>query len=150
MIEIRTVSIEDVLSDPALKGLLEEYGREVAFENGPEPSPDFDRYKVLEKSGMFHVLGCYDGEALIGFMTVLTTVLPHWGRMMGVSESYFVPVACRKTGAGLALLREGEKLAHKLGAQYFLVSAPVGGRLAEVLPHVGYDETNRVFLKGLG
>ena len=149
MIDIRKVSVDSVLSDPDLISLLTEYGREVSFEAGPKPKPDFERYKVLEKSGSFHVLGCYDGNTLIGFMTILVAVLPHWGRMMGVSESYFVSSAYRKTGAGLALLHKGEIFAKELGAEYFLVSAPVGGRLEEVLPHVGYDETNRVFLKAL-
>lgn len=30
-----------------------------------------------------------------------------------------------------------------------MVSAPAGGRLAEVLPRSGYRETNRVFLRAL-
>lgn len=149
MCEIRKISVEQIEAEPTFSDMLRSYGKEVSFGNGLEPCVDFSHYKTIEKSGCFHVLGCYHNGVLIGFMTVLVTVLPHWGKKMGVSESFFVVDEHRKTGAGLKLLHEGEQLSKELGAMYFLVSAPKDGRLSSVLPHVGYDETNRLFFKRL-
>jgi GNAT superfamily N-acetyltransferase len=67
--------------------------------------------------------------------------------MVGVVESFFVGKAYRKSGAGLRLLHEAEKYALKNNLPGLLVSAPFGGDLAVVLPHVGYIETNRVFFR---
>jgi GNAT superfamily N-acetyltransferase len=78
---------------------------------------------------------------------VLKPVIPHYGVAIAVTESFFVGKEYRKSGAGLKLLRAAE--AHAEGAPGLLVSAPVGGTLAEVLPHLGYRETNRVFFKEL-
>ena len=68
---------------------------------------------------------------------------------LAVVESYFVASKHRKSGAGLALLREAERIASDRGAHALLVSAPHGGRLADVMPRVGYRETNRVFFRSL-
>ena len=82
-------------------------------------------------------------------MFLLVPVLPHFGRKVGVSESYFVAAEYRKTGAGLRLLHAAEEAAREAGAVGVLVSAPTGGILERVMPGVGYRETNRVFFKGL-
>jgi hypothetical protein len=47
----------------------------------------------------------------------------------------------------LYLLREAEALARELGSPAFVVTAPFNGTLAQILPPLGYAETNRVFSK---
>ena len=64
-----------------------------------------------------------------------------------LSESFFVEMSQRKSGAGLKLLRTAEKFAKDFGAPGIFISAPYGGTLAEVLPMAKYRETNRVFYK---
>lgn len=106
-------------------------------------------YGVLEKSGVFHTIGAFLADKLIGFVTVLVSIAPHVGVFMAVTESLFVAKEHRKTGAGLKLIRQAEACAVERGAPCLLISAPLGGNLAEVLPHVGYTETNRIFFRKL-
>jgi GNAT superfamily N-acetyltransferase len=74
--------------------------------------------------------------------------MPHYSVRIAVGESFFVSAEHRKTGAGLKLLKAAEDYAKEINSSGLLISAPLGGNLAEILPHVGYVETNRVFFKG--
>jgi hypothetical protein len=78
---------------------------------------------------------------------VLAAPLPHYGRTVAVSESFFVAKAHRASMAGLKLLAAAEALACRIQSPGLLVSAPSGGRLAELLPKCGFVETNRVFFR---
>jgi hypothetical protein len=81
-------------------------------------------------------------------MFLLTPTLPHFGKMVGVAESYFVAAAHRKTGAGTQLRQAAEAAAAAAGAVGMLITAPSGGRLEQVMPRVGYRETGLTFFKG--
>ena len=105
-------------------------------------------YYQLESAGVLQSFGAFLNDAPIGFITVLSTIMPHYGVCLSVSESFFVLKDFRKTGAGLRLLRMAEERAKSVGAPGLLVSAPFGGVLAGVLPHVGYAPSNTVFFKG--
>lgn len=87
-------------------------------------------------------------DMLIGFIVLLTPVLPHYGAAIAVAESLFVGGAHRKTGAGMLLIRRAERRAREARSPGMLFSAPSGGRLSVLLPRIGYRETNRVYLKG--
>ena len=106
-------------------------------------------YKILEDSGALCCFGAYQGETMIGFITVLTHVMPHYGALIATTESFFVAKAYRKTGAGTLLRQTVERHAQGRGAAGVLICAPYGGQLAKVLPRAGYRQTNQVFFKGL-
>ena len=91
----------------------------------------------------------WDGE-LIGFITVLVSVLGHYGFSVAVSESYFVAKEHRHTMAGLKLLVAAEEKTKALGALGIYVSSPTGGALDKVLERSGYAETNRIYFKRMG
>jgi GNAT superfamily N-acetyltransferase len=146
-IAIRPITVAQFFDAPNCDALLAEYAAESATEGLPAPEPHRAIYEAMEQSGMFHLIGAFEGDELAGFLVLLVSVNPHYSAVIAVTESYFVASAHRKAGAGLALLHEAEALAAKLGAVGFLVSAPSGGRLAEVLPRMGYRETNRVFFR---
>jgi GNAT superfamily N-acetyltransferase len=147
---IRTSTVAELEAAPSFLDLLAEYAAESAIEGLPTPSAKMETYHHLERSGFLHVLAAWAGDTLVGFITVLAAPLPHYGRTVAVSESFFVAVKHRGTGAGLKLLRAAEELAAKLGSPGLLVSAPYEGDLFKVLPRVGYAETNRVFFKAVG
>ncbi len=147
---IRASTVAELEAAPAFPDLLAEYAAESAIEGLPPPSAKMETYHHLERSGFLHVLAAWAGDTLAGFITVLAAPLPHYGRTVAVSESFFVAQEHRGTGAGLKLLRAAEALAAKLGSPGLLVSAPYAGDLFKVLPRVGYVETNRVFFKAVG
>lgn len=143
-------SVAALERDPDLRALLAEYAAESAIEGLPCPAAKFETYRELEERGLLQVLSAKDDGRLIGFLTLLAPVLPHYGITVAVTESFFVAGARRGTGAGLKLLRAAEELARHAGSPGLLVSAPFEGDLFKVLPRVGYTETSRVFFKRLG
>lgn len=149
MIVVRKCALGEVQGDANFPALFREYGEESAIAGLPSPDEKLAAYRAIEASGIFHIFGAFLGDALVGFIAVLLPVIPHYGVAIGVTESFFVAQGHRKTGAGIKLLRAAEELAREAGSPALLVSAPYGGRLAEVLPGLGYRETNRVFMRSL-
>lgn len=152
MASIRRCTIAEIEAMPNIHKLLDEYAAESSpsIKGVPSPAAKVDMYKAMENNGTLCVIGAFHEDALIGFIIILKPLLPHYSIVIAVAESFFVAKAHRKTGAGLKLLQTAEDYAKGIGSPGLLVSAPFGGVLAEVLPHVGYVETNRVFFKGFG
>lgn len=146
---IRRCTVADMADAPNIADLLAEYGAESAIEELGPPAAQLDTYRQMEAVGALHLLGAFDGDALVGFLVMIVSVLPHYGACIASTESFFVARAARKSGAGLKLLHEAEQLAKSLGAAGFFVSAPMSSRLEKILPGVGYRETNRVFFRRL-
>lgn len=134
---------------PGLAELLAEYAAEAANHEIGAPNPQWPAYRAMEATGMFHTFGAFRDGQLAGFLFLMTPVLPHFGKKVGVTESFFVGAAHRKSGAGTQLRLAAEDAARAAGAVGIIMSAPTGGKLDQVLPHVGYRETNRTFFKGL-
>lgn len=146
-LEIKQCSILDLKAADNFDDLVEEYAAESAVPGLPHPSVKIEMYVLLGNSGAMRFWGAYFNNELIGFITVLAPVIPHFGVQIAVSESFFVTSRRRNTGAGLKLLRLAEAYAASVGSPGLLISAPLGSILAEVLPRVGYVETNRVFFR---
>lgn len=144
---IEKCTFAEIEADPNFPALLNEYAAESAIEGMPPPKIEPGTYHRLEAAGILHIFAAKASGRLVGFIFVLATVLPHYAKLIAVSESFFVAKAHRMSGAGLKLLKAAEDKARELGAAGPLVSAPSGGHLAEVLPRLGYVETNRVFFR---
>lgn len=149
MIVVRKCTLAEAQGNANFPALAREYAAESAIAGLPPPDEKIAAYHAIEASGIFHIFGAFLGETLVGFVAVLLPVIPHYGIAVGMTESFFVASEHRKSGAGIKLLRAAERLAHDAGSPALMVSAPFGGRLAEVLPGLGYRETNRVFMREL-
>lgn len=150
MLVIRPCTADELFGAPNAGALMAEYAQESAIAGLPEPNPVRATYQALDQAGFLTALGAFVGDELVGFIVALTSMNPHYGVPMTVVESYFVASAHRASGAGLRLLREAETASVIAGSTGILVSAPSGGRLAEVMPRSGYRETNRVFFRRFG
>lgn len=148
-VTVRSATVAEIEGAPNIGALMAEYAAESAHPGLGQPEAQWALYSQMEALGALHILGAYQGDALVGFLFVVVHVAPHYGRKAGTTESYFVTSSARKTGAGLKLLQAAEKLARDLGAVGLFVSSPVGSRLEQVLPSIGYLETNRLFFRGL-
>lgn len=148
-VEIRSCTVAEMEHAPNLADLLAEYAIESAIPGMGPPKAQLETYRQLEAVGALHLFGAFQGDALVGFLVMIVSVLPHYGALVASTESYFVACKARKSGAGLKLLQEAENLARILGVAGFFVSAPIGGRLERVMSGKGYRETNRVFFRGL-
>lgn len=150
VVTVRKISVAEAFANEAFPSLCREYAEESSIAGLPDPREKLSAYQALEASGsvVFCAYGAFLGDILIGFVVLLTPVLPHYGAAVAVAESLFVGGAHRKSGAGMLLVRQAERRAREVHSPGLLFSAPSGGRLAVLLPRIGYRETNRVFLKG--
>lgn len=142
-------SVADIAVSPNLDALLAEYAAESANDEIGPASPQVDTYRALEVAGVLQAFAARADGRLVGFLFLLIPTLPHFGKVVGVVESYFVASAYRGTGAGLKLRVAAEEAARSAGAVGVLLSAPSEGRLSMILPRSGYRETNRMYFKGL-
>ena len=148
MIEVRLTPTRTIAADANFEAILAGYAAESALKGAPDPACQMELYNSMYDNGFIHPLAAYRDGELVGVLLLMCTVLPHYGCQIATAESYFVLEEHRDTGAGIKLLRAAEDLAKDLGAKGVLISAPFGGRLAEVLPRSGYKESNRVFFRG--
>lgn len=147
MIEHSTVG--RIMGAHEFPALIAEYAVESSAAGLPKPNPQISTYQHLESLGLLHAFAATEGSALTGFLSFLTPILPHYGVLMAVSESFFVASEYRSGGDGLRLLRAAEDHARDLGARVLFVSTPMGGKLFEIMPRRGYVEASRVFCKRL-
>lgn len=148
MVSIRKCLFSEIAENRNFPVLAHEYAEESSLAGLPDPDEKAASYRLLQYSPIFNAFGAFDEDLLIGFAFVLTPIIPHYGVAIAVTESLFVGKEYRRSGAGLKLIRAAEGLAKDLQTPGILFSAPSKGQLAEVLPRMGYRETNRVFLKG--
>jgi hypothetical protein len=146
---IKQVNCEQLAKDPKFTELIEEYADESAIAGMPRPNYQFGLYRMMEMAGDFHLLAAYVDDVLVGFLTLVINTVPHYGKRVASTESYFVTQSHRKGGPGLDLLRAAEWLSKANGAVAIMVSAPTGGKLARVMPRAKYKHTNEVFFKEL-
>lgn len=146
---VRRISVTEAFTHSTLPALCREYAEESAIYGLPDPQEKLAAYQALEAGGsdVFCAYGAFLDDMLIGFIVLLTPVLPHYGVAVAVAESLFVGKAHRKTGAGTLLIRRAEQRAREMRSPGMLFSSPSGGRLSVLLPRIGYRETNRVFFK---
>ena len=144
---IREITIDELEATSGFTDLLDEYAEESAIAGMPPPAARMDTYRVLQEHGLLFVYAAMEGHRVVGFISVLASVLPHYGRTVAVAESFFVAKAARSSLAGLKLLAVAEDKSRALKSPGLLVSAPYGGKLFELLPKLKYTETNRVFFK---
>jgi len=148
--EILQATLDDMLAAPNWWALVDEYAVECGNSGIGKPSMQVDTYRMLEAAGALKILAAHHDGELVGFLFYLLTVLPHYGKRVAVSESFFVAHAHRDTGAGLALLKAAEGSALEAGATGLLMSAPVDGPLESLLAAKRYENTNSVWFKRLG
>ncbi len=144
---IRKATMADILEGKNSEYVLGEYAKESSIKGMPTPTAKLDTYYHLENLGLLRVFCAFDDDSLVGFITILSTIMPHYSIVLSVAESFFVLKSHRKSGAGIKLLRLAEGVAREVGAPGLLVSAPYGGALAEVLPRCGYNPSNIAFFK---
>lgn len=140
-------SVAEIEASPEFAAMAPEYAAESQIGGMPPANPQWETYRAMESLGLLHVFSATLDGKLIGYLSLLVAVLPRYGVPIVVSESFFVGRKHRKTGAGLKLIEAAEEKTRELGATVLLVSAPVGGDLAKVLPRKGYTAGDVVFLK---
>ena len=147
-LEVAPCRIDDVRTAPNFAELKEEYAAECAIRELPWPQVNWQTYHILEQAGVLHIYAARVDQGLVGFVILLTSMSAEYGVPLTCTEAFFVAQASRGTGAGLKLLATAEAKARALGSPGLAINAPIGGRLADVLPKRGFREVGRCFFKG--
>lgn len=149
LIEIRTASLAELIGAPNFQQLIDEYAAESAMPEIGTPCADLAMYQAIESAGLLSVACALHDDVIVGFIVLLVNRLPHYGKTIATTESFFVTPTYRKGGVGQRLLSLAERMAKEKGAEAILVSAPKGGRLEPVMPTWGYRASNTVYAKAL-
>ena len=148
--EIQPATVDELLAAPNWWALLDEYAAECGNTGIGKPEMQIDTYRMLEANGALKIVAAHHDGELVGFVFYILAVLPHYGKLVAITESVFVSPAHRDCGAGLMLIKATEEAALEAGAVGLLVSAPTGGSLDQLLAAKRYEHTNAVWFKRLG
>lgn len=149
MTTIRKISFDEISARPEFATITQAYADESKIEEMPPHNLNYDSYRRLEQMGMYHCYGAFVEDNLVGLVTVLVTMIPHYSVLIASTESLFVDEKHRKGGTGLKLIKAAEECAKENGAINLFVNAPMGGRLVQVMPRIGYRECQRIFCRRL-
>lgn len=145
---IREVQFRTILDAPNAESLLAEYAAECSLPELGTTNPNAEMYSRLEAGGM-RTLAVYDGEILVGFATLLTYILPHYGKKVAATESIFV-AAEHRPRIGNELVDFIEQEARKNDCAAVLYSAPAGSRFSRMLSLLPkYRHSNDVYVRKL-
>ena len=106
----------------------------------------------MEKAGVIQCFAAYalPGNLLVGFVSVLTAIMPHNGRRIAVGESIFVDSRYRNTGAGNSLLLAAEQYATKAECKVLTWLPRIGSAFDKVLSRrPGYALTHSQYTRWL-
>ena len=113
-----------------------EYAKDVQYPD-LKPDPDWDQYERLEAAGVLRPVGLFDGERLIGFANYMLYSLPHFaGKKLASSESLWVDLDYRHTGAGRKLIQALFDFAKEDGVFGIYLGAKIGTRAAQVFEKI--------------
>jgi GNAT superfamily N-acetyltransferase len=144
---IRRISYAQFLSAPNAQELISAYAAECLI---PDAQPQHQTYTALEQSGAFQGFGAYAGDDLVGFVTVVSSVMPHNGKRAATVESVYVSPSHRGSSAGNALLSAAEQYAAESGCVVILYTARVDSPFETVLSRrSGCKESHTVFSRWL-
>ena len=100
-----------------IQPLLVAHWKEVANYQEEIPlEPDWARYQVLEKAGALVILTCRKDLRLIGYSVFILHRHVHYKScLVGSNDVLFLDAGERKSGSGIRLIKESEKLLKSLG-----------------------------------
>lgn len=129
MITVAWIPYSGVKDHPEL---LAEYEAECGNPVLGPANPQWEMYERMESAGGMRTIGVYVDSVMVGFATVLVTVLPDYGIKVAAVK-LFVAKAHRDSGAGARLMAVVEEYARAEESIAIFYSAPAGGRLEAVL-----------------
>lgn len=142
---VRRVTPDEVASSPEFERLISAYWEECANRALGTAMPDLDQYRALSASGALRGAAAFDGDRMVGFVSVLAISYPHFSKVCASVESIYLDPSCRHTGGGLMLLKAAREMANEAGAAGLYISAPIGSRLESIARAKHWRNTNSVF-----
>jgi GNAT superfamily N-acetyltransferase len=139
---IQRVHYKEILKN---KEILAEYAKDCLVD-GYEPQEKI--YEAMDKAGMLYCMGAYIEGELVGFASLVVSIMPHNGKKIAAIESIFALPEYRKYGIGFHLVRAARDEAKKLGCEWIVYLPRIGSAFDKILEnmdsciktHVQYTE----------
>ena len=146
-VTILPASVSEIFDAPNAANLFRANAEECLVSDA---DPQRAIYEAMEQAGVIRCFAARFGTQLVGFVSVLVTVMPHLGRRFATIESLFVDSDYRSTGAGDLLLDAADQCAADLACVGITGAAIRGSRLEKVLSRrSGYMPTHTMFTRWL-
>lgn len=131
--------------------LLHEHWNELATDKRlMQLAPRLELYAAVEAAGDCVAVGAFDADRLFGYSVSFLAWHPHYaGLRVCQNDVLFVTKARRNGRAGIALIRESERIAADKGARLFVWHAKPRTALDELLPRMGYGVQDILWSKPL-
>jgi hypothetical protein len=143
------VTYRSLLDDPSWPTLMGEYAVECSLPELGELDPQRDLYAAMEASGGLQCFGVYAGR-LVGFISLITWTVPHYGKTIVSTESIFLSRSDRGQNTGLRMLDFVVDFGREKKARMVQITAPAGSRLGKLLSYLDpWRHSNDVFVRGL-
>lgn len=144
-VEVRVERYDDVIEE--IKPLLEMHWHEIAtFKEAIPLDPDYERYRVMDESGMAVIIAARRDGRLVGYSIMFFVHHMHYrSTLFAANDILFLHPDERRGRTGVALIRASERIARERGARkisWHIKSAHDFSRL--LVDHLGYqhDEVN--------
>lgn len=144
-----TFQVESVEAwEAECKDLVYAHWQELGLDLDLEIAPDFEKMKLMENMGMFHVITVREDGRMVGYLLALISVHLHYKNApkMLVVDAYYVSPECR-SGTGVKLIRFTENLSKTLGAIKIYFSCKVHRDHSKLFTAMGYTLSDFAFIR---
>lgn len=146
--EMRPMTVAEFFNRPEANDIIAEYTAESGNPDLGSAMPSQQQYEQMESSGILSVLGAFEGDSLVGFVSVVVTMYPHFGKLVGSVESIWLRNDKRAGSAGLRLLKTAFANAKERGAVGCYLGARHGSRQHRLYERL-FQPMNVLFWKKL-
>lgn len=147
-IEIRPVTVDQML--PIMGALMREHWQETeAWIKGEGPVPAVEIYHAMESTGVLIVLGAFDGDTIVGYVTAIVSPHPHYSFLVGQHDLLYLDPAYRRGRTGLRLMLEIETMVKARGARWMAWTAKPGSPFDALLSRRGYVPEETIYKRPL-
>lgn len=146
--EMRPMTVAEFFNRPEANDIIAEYTTESGNPDLGNAMPSQKQYEQMERSEILNVIGAFDEDSLVGFVTVVVTMYPHFGKLVGSVESIWLRKDKRAGGAGLRLLKAAFANAKERGAVGCYLGARFGSRQHKLYERL-FQPMNVLFWKKL-
>jgi len=147
-IDIRPVTVDAML--PIMGALMREHWQETeSWIEGEGPVPAVEIYHAMESTGVLIVLGAFDGDTIVGYVTATVSPHPHYSFLVAQHDLLYLDPAYRRGRTGLRLMLEIEIIAKARGARWMGWTAKPGSQFDALLSRRGYAVEETVYKRVL-
>jgi GNAT superfamily N-acetyltransferase len=150
MIEYKVESVEDCIDEIA--PLIELHYEQVAMYKDKIPlNPDYDKYRELDKLGLFHCVTARDEGDLVGyFISFIAPHIHYSDHKFAVNDIVYIGEAYRSTGVGLDMFSFAEAALKDLGVSVLSIHMKTALPFDNLCKGLGYDYAERNYTKFIG